>query len=607
MKLCEKCGAENKDGSRYCQECGYPIPVDGTKRKKPVNKKEMAIGFFVVLAIILAYSSYIVKDMRQTEQYKQIKLPVEVSKGASWVNKEFCTYGILDGNGDEIIAPEYEELSRALMYPNSYVKNSFAEEYNVYVACKDGKYGFIDKDGNTVIDFVYDDALDVDRNGFALISQNGKYGVIDYQGNTVVEPIYNQYDSIEGYSLSFSYLGFNDTTSFFCMRDDSGLAVVVDSNGRTIVSGKDEYVSVIKPYDDFTYWSDSDEYPIYFLWGYGDTENNLYDLNGNRIYHSEGAITTKLNVDYGILRIEDTIKDEMVLMNAEEPYSTIGVYDWVGDIVYGDYIWVAENGSVDCYTLDGIRTSSLPDDCEAYGTFGPNGLAPVKMNGKWGYMDFNGDLKISCQYDKTAHFGNNGVGVVEKGEYKGLINESGNIILDPIYDSIYNLDSSVSLSAREGTYQEVVKNDRHGVVKTDGTWILDPEYDYIEPIFQSAGREEDREILAIEFGVNGQHGVVDLNGNIMIPQEYSEISGLYDIDSQLCGFAVKQNERYGVLDMEGEVQIPIQYATFDLGQQEIDEGYQYSNKEKYLLAAQDNNYGFIDQEGEWFLRLDNRY
>ena len=92
--------------------------------------------------------------MRQTEQYKQIKLPVEVSKGASWVNKEFCTYGILDGNGDEIIAPEYEELSRALMYPNSYVKNSFAEEYNVYVACKDGKYGFIDKDGNTVIDFV---------------------------------------------------------------------------------------------------------------------------------------------------------------------------------------------------------------------------------------------------------------------------------------------------------------------------------------------------------------------------------------------------------------------------------------------------------------------
>ena len=62
-----------------------------------------------------------------------------------------------------------------------------------------------------------------------------------------------------------------------------------------------------------------------------------------------------------------------------------------------------------------------------------------------------------------------------------------------------------------------------------------------------------------------------------------------------------------MLDMEGEVQIPIQYAIFDLGQQKIDEGYQYSNKEKYLLAAQDNNYGFIDQEGEWFLRLDNRY
>ena len=64
----------------------------------------------------------------------------------------------------------------------------FAKEQN-------GKWGYVDKNGNTVVDFKYDMAIDLNEYGFGAVKQNGRWGVVDSKGNEVKAPTYelNEY------------------------------------------------------------------------------------------------------------------------------------------------------------------------------------------------------------------------------------------------------------------------------------------------------------------------------------------------------------------------------------------------------------------------------
>jgi len=61
----------------------------------------------------------------------------------------------------------------------------------LYVSKKDGKYGFVDKDSNVVVDYIYDDAVKQNIYGYSAIKKDGKWGSIDARGNIVQEPIYD--------------------------------------------------------------------------------------------------------------------------------------------------------------------------------------------------------------------------------------------------------------------------------------------------------------------------------------------------------------------------------------------------------------------------------
>ncbi len=61
---------------------------------------------------------------------------------------------------------------------------------NLFASKKDGKWGFVDKNNNVKIDYVYDKVTELNELGFAGIKLNGKWGVIDKNGNIVLEPVY---------------------------------------------------------------------------------------------------------------------------------------------------------------------------------------------------------------------------------------------------------------------------------------------------------------------------------------------------------------------------------------------------------------------------------
>ncbi len=60
---------------------------------------------------------------------------------------------------------------------------------------KDGKWGFVDKNLQLKVDYIYDEATQVNQYGFAGIKKDGKWGCIDEKGNVIQEPIYNLKDN----------------------------------------------------------------------------------------------------------------------------------------------------------------------------------------------------------------------------------------------------------------------------------------------------------------------------------------------------------------------------------------------------------------------------
>lgn len=67
---------------------------------------------------------------------------------------------------------------------------------NLFLTKQNGKYGYVDKDGNTVIGYEYDDATEQNAYGYAAIQKDGKWGCIDKNGKIVVEPSLELEDAI---------------------------------------------------------------------------------------------------------------------------------------------------------------------------------------------------------------------------------------------------------------------------------------------------------------------------------------------------------------------------------------------------------------------------
>lgn len=70
------------------------------------------------------------------------------------------------------------------------------------------------------------------------------------------------------------------------------------------------------------------------------------------------------------------------------------------------------------------------------GDFARNGLAAVKVSGKWGYIDKTGSFVINAQFDGTTPFFDDGYALVEVGESYGIIDKTGNYVVNPQFSDV---------------------------------------------------------------------------------------------------------------------------------------------------------------------------
>lgn len=73
-----------------------------------------------------------------------------------------------------------EEKQNTEIFPNN----------TLYLSKNNGKYGYINKQGQVIVDYIYDDAKEQNEYGYLSVNKNGKWGSLDKDGNVIEEPKY---------------------------------------------------------------------------------------------------------------------------------------------------------------------------------------------------------------------------------------------------------------------------------------------------------------------------------------------------------------------------------------------------------------------------------
>ena len=141
----------------------------------------------------------------------------------------------------EILNTEFEvKLSgiiSELNKENGYMKLKVGDEYKYYnfkfeekdvkevlssntlfVSKKDEKYGFVDKDGNVVVEYIYDEAQEQNQYGFAAVKKDNLWGAINSEGKEVIAPKYNldKYLTID--FIGKWHLGRDLNMNYYCEK-----------------------------------------------------------------------------------------------------------------------------------------------------------------------------------------------------------------------------------------------------------------------------------------------------------------------------------------------------------------------------------------------------
>ena len=118
-----------------------------------------------------------------------------------------------------------------------------------------------------------------------------------------------------------------------------------------------------------------------------------------------------------------------------------------------------------------------------------NGLAPVKKNGKWGFIDSKNKLILPYRYDGASSF-INGMARVRLAELTGMIDKKGKEIIPLQFQHITYLSDYI-----------LVNDERaFGLLDKKGNWLLPCMYAKIEMV--------DSTILRVE--INNKFGYYNI-------------------------------------------------------------------------------------------------
>lgn len=404
------------DSTKAVFICTYDVSYDdGTYKTKAINAKgkEIIQGYDNVEAI----SNY---DKSNNIWYEENVLRVEKDG----------KYGLCDFSGNEILACEYDKIESL-----NGIENSLIIE-------KDGKYGLSDDLGNIIIEpnYIKIEGIDYDyKNGYIVVNEENQYGIIGYEKSTILEC---KYEEVTGVYTS-SYFVVKENGQYIVINKagetvlDSGLDEIEDINGDYLIAKKDNKYGVI---------NSSGETKINF-------EYESLSFAGSSLY------IAKKDSKYGII---DTDGNEKVSFDAIDIS-----YITSGDFIIADYIEDNEliskvmdttnfevkitgivseinetKGYLRVYTEDTYKYYNFKfEEKSSSSILTTNTLFLSKKDGKYGFVDEDGNVVVDYIYDDATEQNSSGYVAVKKDGLWGSLDAKGNVVIEPEY----NLDNNTKI------------------------------------------------------------------------------------------------------------------------------------------------------------------
>ena len=165
---------EGKEGSIIATKDAKVGIIDLTGIEKVACQYE-SIEYNEIADIYIAEDSNFNSNIMDSNyQVKQIGILTEMNTDKGY-------FELRQGDEYKYYNFKFEEKNAVDILPNN----------TLFISKKDDKYGFVDKNGNVVVNYIYDDATKQNEYGYCGIKKDGKWGAIDNKGNVVIEPTYN--------------------------------------------------------------------------------------------------------------------------------------------------------------------------------------------------------------------------------------------------------------------------------------------------------------------------------------------------------------------------------------------------------------------------------
>lgn len=192
---------------------------------------------------------------------------------------------------------------------------------------------------------------------------------------------------------------------------------------------------------------------------------------------------------------------------------------------------------------DKAREFSGYDEYLNFTSYVSDGLIPVFVKGKWGYIDTNGKMIISPQFSWAGPF-MHGLALVQKDGKNSVINKKGQ---QPFAINGFEIKGHFYYGA---ALAQDTKTKKFGYINTQGKWIIPAQYDETQYYYQ------DNSVFLKK--KDGKWGLADLStGQMLTSFVYDEIPYFTDYDSGQI--EVRQGEKWGTINHKGKVVIPIKY------------------------------------------------
>lgn len=454
-------------------------------------------------------------------------------------------YGLIDDQGKVVLSCNYFDIERLN-------DNFVVSSYHSGTVVK----GFINATFDNIIPIGFAEILHVSKSIYAAKHPNGKWNLYTLNGNSKAEDL-DGFDVIEDRLIVHA-------------RGRYGLLSADDLSVLQAILYKDvSHDGTLIPYPSWDVSSINLDSVGHFIADSLGLKGTVFftHINGNQEVIIDGnAIfgTSTVHIKFardGFLIAQDQLTKKWSLVRTSGD-AVIVEQDSIG--FDGSYFFAIDDDGWQIFNRFGRKLS--PRNYEGVGQSVLNHV-PLKRNGYWALMDFQGEMITQFKFDSIDYGVENRVIVDYLGK-KGVIDLYGDWVVKPSYERIWMTEEIIAAVNHNHweffqpngkivfsiDAEEVISQNNWIAFRRNGEWgILSSTAEYLaDPIYQEVGR-----IGEILFGKDETHvSLYTMNGrqlvsaNDRIQQIIDESEGLYKI---------KKDNRIGYIDGQGRLRIANRY------------------------------------------------